>query len=134
MGNYGRDEWPIRAPDVSWSAWVNGATENSASVMAIPNQDEGGEWDWIVSGNDSGGDVAVKSLETIRSQRADLTESDGVGASDGWVNGAMSMSGLNLSLMIHLVQKQHLLAVGPTLQEAIWTGGLEMQTHLMSTL
>ena len=34
--------------------------------------------DWIVSGNDSGGDVVVKSFETIRSQRADLTEADGV--------------------------------------------------------
>ena len=75
MGDYGRDEWPIRAPDVSWSAWANGATQNSASILATPNQDEGGEWDWIVSGNDSGGDVVVKSLETIRSQRADLNRS-----------------------------------------------------------
>ena len=87
IGDYGRDEWPIRAPDVSWSDWANGATERSASVMATPNQDEGGEWDWIVPGNDSGGEVIIKSLETIRSQRADLTEADGVGASDGWVNG-----------------------------------------------
>ena len=76
MGDYGRDEWPIRAPDVSWSAWANGATDGSAAAMATPNQDEGGEWDWIVPANDSGGDVVVKSLETIRNERADLTDAD----------------------------------------------------------
>ena len=87
IGDYGRENWPIRAPDVSWAAWANGARDNSASVVAVDNQDNGGEWRWIVPGNDSGGDVMIKSLETIRSQRPDLTEADGVGASDGWVNG-----------------------------------------------
>ena len=87
IGDYGRENWPIRAPDVSWAAWANGARDNSASVVAVDNQDNGGEWRWIVPGNDSGGDVMIKSLETIRSQRSDLTEADGVGASDGWVNG-----------------------------------------------
>ena len=87
IGDYGRENWPIRGPDVSWIDWANGAEEKSSAIVAVPNEDEGGEWRWIVPGNDSGGEVIVKTLDTIRSQRSDLTEADGVGASDGWVNG-----------------------------------------------
>ena len=87
LGEYGRENWPIRAPDVSWMDWVNGVTEGSSSITAVANQDSGGEWRWVVPGNESGGEVEVKILQTVRDQRADLTESDGVGASGGWVNG-----------------------------------------------
>jgi len=87
IGDHGRENWPIRAPDVSWAAWAGGQTEGSAAIMATDNEDAGGEWKWIVPANQSGGDVVIKSLETIRDQRSDLTEADGVGASGGWVNG-----------------------------------------------
>ena len=87
IGDYGRENWPIRAPDVSWAAWADGQTEGSAAIMAAENEDAGGQWKWIVPANQSGGDVIIKSLETIRNQRSDLTEADGVGASGGWVNG-----------------------------------------------
>lgn len=46
-----------------------------------------GVWSWLVPGNLSGGDVAVKKMQTVRDHRSDLTEADGVGASGGWVNG-----------------------------------------------
>ncbi len=87
IGEYGRENWPIRAPDVSWKQWANGDSEASASITAIENQDPNGEWPWIVPGNNSGGEVHLKFLETVREQRTDLTEADGVGASGGWVNG-----------------------------------------------
>ena len=87
IGDYGRENWPIRAPDVSWASWADGQTEGSAAIMAADNEDAGGEWKWIVPANQSGGDVVVKSLQTVRDQRSDLTEADGVGASGGWVNG-----------------------------------------------
>lgn len=87
IGDYGRVNWPIRAAGASWADWVDGNTDGSSSILAVVNQDLGGEWSWIVPGNDSGGDVVVKSLQTIRSERADLTDADGVGASGGWVNG-----------------------------------------------
>ena len=87
IGDYGRENWPIRAPDVSWAAWADGQTEGSAAIMAVPNEDAGGEWKWIVPANQSGGDVVIKSLQTVRDQRSDLTDADGVGASSGWVNG-----------------------------------------------
>lgn len=87
IGDYGRTNWPIRGPDVSWSAWANGSTNGSDSITAVPNEDPNGEWRWVVPSNESGGDVIIKSLQTVRDQRPDLTDADGVGASAGWVNG-----------------------------------------------
>ncbi|MBS73133.1 MAG: hypothetical protein CMA91_02625 [Euryarchaeota archaeon] len=91
IGDLGRDVWPIRAPDMSWTDWINGGYDDSSSIIAVPNEDEGGEWRWIVPEvegiENSMDDIIIKTLETVRSQRADLTEEDGVGASDGWVNG-----------------------------------------------
>ena len=91
IGDLGRDVWPIRAPDMSWADWVNGGYDDSSSIIAVPNEDGGGEWRWIVPEvegiENSMDDIIIKTLETVRNQRADLTEEDGVGASDGWVNG-----------------------------------------------
>ena len=87
IGDYGRVDWPIRGPGVSWYSWTKGATDGSSSISAVENQDAGGEWRWIIPGNNSGGDVSFKYLETVRPEREDLTDSDGVAASDGWVNG-----------------------------------------------
>ena len=50
IGDYGRENWPIRAADVSWIDWANGATSGSSSIVAVDNQDSGGEWRWIVPG------------------------------------------------------------------------------------
>ena len=91
IGDLGRDVWPIRAPDMSWTDWINDGYDDSSSIIAVPNEDDGGEWRWIVPEvegiENSMDDIIIKTLETVRSQRADLTEEDGVGASDGWVNG-----------------------------------------------
>lgn len=86
LGEYGRVDWPIRAAGESWIDWDLDRASGSA-VMASPNEDEGGVWSWLVPGNLSGGDVAVKKMQTVRDHRSDLTEADGVGASGGWVNG-----------------------------------------------
>ncbi len=87
IGDYGRENWPIRAADKSWMMWLDSPSNKTSSVMAAPNEDPGGEWPWIVPANGSGGSVEVKMLETVRAQRADLTEENGVGASGGWLNG-----------------------------------------------
>ena len=86
VGDHGRINWPIRAADESWMSWLNGSSSGS-SVQAVPNQDDGGLWPWLVPGNISGGDVIPVVMQTIRPERSDLTDADGVGASDGWVNG-----------------------------------------------
>lgn len=86
VGDHGRTDWPIRAADESWMSWLNGSSSGS-SVQAVPNQDDGGLWPWLVPGNLSGGDVVPVVMQTLRPERSDLTDADGVGASDGWVNG-----------------------------------------------
>lgn len=86
LGDAGRTNWPIRSADESWVAWLGNRTGGS-SVQATPNQDEGGLWPWLVPGNDTGGDVIPLLMETVRPERDDLTEDEGIGASDGWVNG-----------------------------------------------
>lgn len=82
----GRTDWPIRPADVSWETWLANPSNGSA-VQAVPNEDLGGEWPWLVPGNASGEAAIPIVMETVRPSRADLTDADGVGASDGWVNG-----------------------------------------------
>ena len=86
IGDYGRENWPIRAADESWMDWMNDSSRGS-SVMASPNEDPNGEWFWIIPANSTGGDVEIKHLTTVRDQRSDLGEENGVGASGGWLNG-----------------------------------------------
>ena len=86
VGDMGRIDWPIRASDESWATWLANPANGSA-VQAVPNEDVGGEWPWLVPGNNTGGEAVPVVMETERPARADLTEADGVGASDGWVNG-----------------------------------------------
>ena len=86
VGEYGRQNWPIRAADESWMDWMVDGSRGS-SVQIVPNEDEGGLWSWVVPGNSSGGAVSIAQYETVRPQRADLSEENGVEASDGWLNG-----------------------------------------------
>jgi hypothetical protein len=86
MGKYGRENWPIRAADESWMMWHEDMSSGSA-IMASENEDGGGILPWIIPANDTGGDVVVKHLSTVRDQRDDLSEENGVGASGGWLNG-----------------------------------------------
>ena len=86
LGESGRVNWPVREADESWMTWLNNSDGGSA-VEAVPNQDENGLWPWLVPGNSTGGEALAVVMETSRPFRSDLTEADGVGASDGWVNG-----------------------------------------------
>ena len=86
LGDYGRTNWPIRAADESWMDWTMDRSSGSA-VMVAPNEDENGEWRWVIPADTTGGDVVVKQMTTEREQRSDLTEENGVNASGGWLNG-----------------------------------------------
>jgi hypothetical protein len=86
LGEFGRENWPIRMAGESWSDWLDNPVLDGA-VQAVENEDLSGLWPWLVAGNETGGEVVAKTMETVRPQRSDLTDADGVGASDGWVNG-----------------------------------------------
>jgi hypothetical protein len=86
LGEIGRVNWPIRAANISWMSWLEN-TANNGAIQAVDNQDEGGLWPWVVPGNSTGGEVVPMLMQTVRPQRGDLTEENGVEASDGWLNG-----------------------------------------------
>jgi len=86
LGDYGRTNWPIREADESWMTWLESG-QTGGAVQVVPNEDAGGEWPWVISSDDDGGEVSIKQLLTERPMRSDLTEQNGVGASDGWLNG-----------------------------------------------
>jgi hypothetical protein len=73
------------------------------------------------------GEDEVQSLDATSLTVLEAS-SHGVGASDGWVNGEMFMTGL--------ISSQTILLVQPVVQMVLWvtlTAGLEMQTLLMNT-
>jgi len=86
VGDYGRTNWPIRNADESWMTWLESG-QNGGAVEVVANEDTGGEWPWVVASSSDGGEVLAKHLLTERPMRSDLTEENGVGASDGWLNG-----------------------------------------------
>ena len=85
IGDYSRTDWPVRAANESWKDWFENPS-NGGAVTVTENGDNG-TWDWLIAHNSNGGDVTIKSFETLRPQRLDLTMDDGVDASDGWVDG-----------------------------------------------
>ena len=64
IDDIGRTEWPIRPADVSWSTWLENPMNGSA-VQAVPNEDVGGEWPWLVPGNASGEMAIAIVMETV---------------------------------------------------------------------
>ena len=85
LGDYGRTDWPIRAANESWYTWSMDMSNGGA--VTISSNEDNGTWQWLTSHDNDGGEVSIKMLETTRAQRSDLSPDNGVGASDGWVDG-----------------------------------------------
>ena len=85
VGDYGRNEWPVRAANESWQDWMSDPSNGGA--VAVTENGDNGSWVWLTTHDTDGGAVEIKSFETERPQRSDLTMDDGVDASDGWVDG-----------------------------------------------
>ncbi len=85
IGEYGRTDWPVRAANESWQNWAEDPS-NGGAVTVTENGDNG-TWNWLSAHDSDGGSVAIKTFETTRPQRSDLTMDDGADASGGWVDG-----------------------------------------------
>jgi len=85
IGDHGRTDWPVRAANESWQDWL--ANPSNGGSVTITENGDNGTWNWLTAHNSDGGDVTIKTFETTRPQRTDLTMDDGVDASDGWVDG-----------------------------------------------
>ena len=85
IGEYGRLDWPVRAANESWNDWA--ADPSNGGAVTVTDNGDNGTWNWLSAHDSDGGVAAIKTFETTRPQRSDLTMDDGVDASGGWVDG-----------------------------------------------
>ena len=88
IGDYGRENWPIREINESWRTWYErGAFElsNNPSIQRVVA--ENGSLDTIVSSNVSSNEAIALKIPINRPMKAAFTETLGGRHSTGFVNG-----------------------------------------------
>jgi hypothetical protein len=97
LGEYGRDIWPVRSIDESWSTWFDRRgydAEDNPSVVRVGAVN--GSLDTIENTNQSSNYVAVAKLVVKRQMAAAYSESDGGRHSMGVVNGRTTFNYLSM--------------------------------------
>ena len=97
LGEYGRDIWPVRSIDESWSTWFDRRgydAEDNPSVVRV--EAVNGSLDTIENTNQSSNYVAVAKLVVKRQMAAAYSESDGGRHSMGVVNGRTTFNYLSM--------------------------------------
>ena len=88
LGDYGREEWPIRSIDESWKTWYDRSGFEAADAPGIVRVDgENGTLDTVMPSNNSGGDVLAIRIVINRPMAAAYGEADGGRHSTGLVDG-----------------------------------------------
>ena len=88
LGDYGREEWPIRSIDESWKTWYDRSGFEVGDAPGIVRVDgENGTLDTVMASNNSGGDVLAIRIGINRPMAAAYGEADGGRHSTGLVDG-----------------------------------------------
>lgn len=88
LGDYGREEWPIRSIDESWKTWYDRSGFEAGDAPGIVRVDgENGTLDTVMASNNSGGDVLAIRIGINRPMAAAYGEADGGRHSTGLVDG-----------------------------------------------
>ena len=88
LGDYGREEWPIRSIDESWKTWYDRSGFEAGNAPGIVRVDgENGTLDTVMPSNNSGGDVLAIRIAINRPMAAAYGEADGGRHSTGLVDG-----------------------------------------------
>ena len=88
LGDYGREEWPIRSIDESWKTWYDRSGFETGNAPGIVRVDgENGTIDTVIASNNSGGDVLAIRIAINRPMAAAYGEADGGRHSTGLVDG-----------------------------------------------
>ena len=88
LGDYGREEWPIRSIDESWKTWYDRSGFETGNAPGIVRVDgENGTLDTVIASNNSGGDVLAIRIAINRPMAAAYGEADGGRHSTGLVDG-----------------------------------------------
>lgn len=88
LGEYGREDWPIRSIDESWKTWYVRSgfeAENARGVMRVAGVN--GTLDTVMPSNNSGGQVTAVRISVDRPMAAAYSEADGGRHSTGLVDG-----------------------------------------------
>ena len=97
LGEYGRENWPVRNLDESWKTWWqrSGFTDTSAQGLERVNG-ENGTIDTVRPATMNGGEVTVVLLNVQRPQAPGFTEDEGGRHSTGMVDGRTVFNYINV--------------------------------------
>ncbi|MFL2948959.1 MAG: M28 family metallopeptidase [Candidatus Poseidoniaceae archaeon] len=88
LGEYGREEWPIRSIDESWKTWYDRSGFEAGDAPGIIRVDGvNGTLDTVTPSNNSGGGVLAIRIAVERPMAAAYSEADGGRHSTGLVDG-----------------------------------------------
>ena len=88
LGEYGREDWPIRSIDESWRTWFDRSgfeSGDARGVMRVAGVN--GTLDTVMPSNNSGGQVTAIRISVDRPMAAAYSEADGGRHSTGLVDG-----------------------------------------------
>jgi len=97
LGDYGRENWPIRFVDESWRTWYErDGFEATDSPGIMRESGVNGTLDTVLHSNNSGGKVAVIRIPVERPMAAAYSEADGGRHSTGVVDGRTTFNYLSM--------------------------------------
>ena len=97
LGEYGRENWPIRFVDESWRTWYDrNGFEATDSPGIMRESGVNGTLDTVLASNNSGGEVVVIRIPVERPMAAAYSEADGGRHSTGVVDGRTTFNYLSM--------------------------------------
>ena len=96
IGEYGREDWPIRSLEESWRTWYARNGYESNDNQGITRISTNSSLDGVSPSNDNGGDVLAIRVSIDRFQAAAYSEAEGGRHSTGMVNGRTTYNYLSL--------------------------------------
>lgn len=96
IGDYERDDWPIRSLEESWRTWYNRGGQSADDNQGISRvQGVDGGLDTVMPSSSNGGDVLAIKLEIERPYKPAYSEADGGRHSTGVVDGRTTFNYLS---------------------------------------
>jgi len=96
IGEFGRENWPIRDLDESWRTWYARDGFESEDNQGIVRVSSNTSLDAVLPASDNGGDVLAVRLSVDRLNAAAYSEADGGRHSTGIVNGRTTYNYLSM--------------------------------------
>ena len=97
IGDYGREDWPIRDLQESWRSWYSRDGQDRDDNQGITRvEGNNGSFDTVQPASDNGGDVIAIRIPIERVEAAAYSDADGGRHSTGVVNGRTTYNYLSM--------------------------------------